>query len=86
MRDLAIGALAGLAGGAALCVLLARALENVGAVNAITTGVSIGLIAATGIAAAFLPALRHHARASGRRVTKLRGGAAAPPSLPPARA
>jgi ABC-type antimicrobial peptide transport system permease subunit len=41
-----------------LCVLLARSLENVGAVNAITTGVSIGLIAATGLAAAFLPALR----------------------------
>ena len=58
MRDLAIGAIAGLAGGAALCVLLARSLENVGAVNAITTGVSIGLIAATGLAAAFLPALR----------------------------
>jgi putative ABC transport system permease protein len=58
MRDLAFGAIAGLAGGAALCVLLARSLENVGAVNAITTGVSIGLIAATGLAAAFLPALR----------------------------
>ena len=57
IRDLAIGALAGLAGGAALCVVLARVLENVGAVNAITTGVSIGLVAVTGIAAALLPAL-----------------------------
>lgn len=58
VRDLAIGAIAGLAGGAALCVLLARSLENVGAVNAMTTGVSVALIAATGLAAAFLPALR----------------------------
>jgi hypothetical protein len=58
MRDVAIGALAGLAGGAALCALLARSLENVGAVTALTTGISLGLIAATGIAAALLPALR----------------------------
>jgi len=58
MRDVAIGSVAGLAGGAALCVLLARSLENVGTVNAITTGVSIGLVAATAIAAAFLPAWR----------------------------
>jgi putative ABC transport system permease protein len=58
MRDLAIGAVAGVAGGTALCLLLARAMENVGAVDALTTGVSIGLIAATGLAAAFLPALR----------------------------
>jgi putative ABC transport system permease protein len=58
MSDLAIGSAAGLAGGAALCVLLARAMENVGAVDAITTGVSIGVIAATGIAAAILPAMR----------------------------
>jgi predicted permease len=56
-RDLAIGILAGLAGGAALCVLLARSMENVGAVDAITTGVSIGLLAATGLGAAFLPAM-----------------------------
>ncbi len=58
MRDLAIGAIAGLAGGTAMCLLLARSLEHVGAVNTITTGVSIGLIAAIGIAAAFLPAMR----------------------------
>lgn len=58
MRDLVIGAVVGLAGGAALCVLLARSLENVGALNAVTTGVSIGLIAATGMAAAWLPAMR----------------------------
>jgi predicted permease len=58
MSDLAIGSVAGLAGGAALCVLLARAMENVGAVDAMTTGASVGVIAATGIAAAVLPALR----------------------------
>jgi predicted permease len=58
MSDLAIGSVAGLAGGAALCALLARAMENVGAVDAITTAVSIGVMAATGIAAAFLPAMR----------------------------
>ena len=58
MRDLGIGTIAGLAGGVALSVLLARSLENVAAVNVITSGASIGLIAATGLAAAFLPALR----------------------------
>ena len=71
MRDLAIGAIAGLAGGAALCVLLARSLENVGAVNAITTGVSIGLIAATGTRRRVPAGAAHHARASGRGATKL---------------
>lgn len=33
-------------------------MENVGAVDASTTGVSVALIAAAGIVAAFLPALR----------------------------
>jgi ABC-type antimicrobial peptide transport system permease subunit len=58
LRDLALGGSAGLACGAALCILLTRSLENVGTVNAITTGVAALLIAATGLAAAFLPALR----------------------------
>ena len=57
-RDLAIGAIAGLAGGAALCTVLARSLENVGAVDVITTSVAIGLMAIAGLAAACLPALR----------------------------
>jgi putative ABC transport system permease protein len=57
-RDLGLGAAAGLAGGTALCILLAQSLEHIGAVNAITTGASIGVIAAVGIAAASLPALR----------------------------
>ena len=47
-----------LAAGAALCALLANSLEHIAAVDAITTGVSIGVIAAVGIAAASLPALR----------------------------
>jgi putative ABC transport system permease protein len=57
-RDLAVGAAVGLAGGVALCVTLAHAMQNVGAVNAMTTGLSIGLIALTGVAAAWLPAMR----------------------------
>ena len=44
-RDLALGAVAGLAGGAALCALLARSMENIGSVDAMTTGVAIGSIA-----------------------------------------
>lgn len=58
IRDLAIGAFAGLAGGIALGGLLAHSLENVGQVDAITTGASIAIIAIVGIAAALLPALR----------------------------
>ncbi|HEX8030797.1 MAG TPA: ABC transporter permease, partial [Vicinamibacterales bacterium] len=38
-RDLAIGTIAGLAGGAVLCVLLARSIENVATVDAFTTGI-----------------------------------------------
>jgi hypothetical protein len=57
-RDLALGAVAGLAGGAALCGVLGTSMENIGAVDALTTGVSIGLIALVGMAAACLPALR----------------------------
>ena len=58
IRNLAIGAAAGLAVGAILCALLARSLETVGTVDAITTGVSIAVIGAVGITAAFVPALR----------------------------
>jgi putative ABC transport system permease protein len=58
VRDLALGAAAGLAGGAALCAILRSSMENIGNVNALTTGVAMGLIAAVGIAAASLPALR----------------------------
>jgi putative ABC transport system permease protein len=57
-RDLAIGALAGLAGGAALCALLARSLEHVGSVDVFTTTIAVGLIAIVGLAAACLPAMR----------------------------
>jgi ABC-type antimicrobial peptide transport system permease subunit len=57
-RDLALGAIAGLAGGAALCALLARSMENVGTINVLNTGLAIGLISIVGIAAACLPALQ----------------------------
>jgi putative ABC transport system permease protein len=58
MRDLAIGAVAGFAAGAVLCALLERSMENVGTVDAMTTGVSIGLIVVAGVGAALLPAMR----------------------------
>ena len=58
MRDVAIGSAAGLAAGAALCGVLARSLENVGALNAVTTGTALGLVAVAGVASALLPALR----------------------------
>jgi ABC-type antimicrobial peptide transport system permease subunit len=58
IRDLSIGIIAGVAGGAAACGLLARTLENVAAVDASTTAISIAIIVSTGVAAALLPALR----------------------------
>ena len=58
MRDLAIGGVIGLAGGAALCAVLARSLGNVGSVDGLTTGISLAVIGVVGIAAAFVPALR----------------------------
>jgi ABC-type antimicrobial peptide transport system permease subunit len=58
IRDLAIGAVAGLAGGAALCVLLAGSLENVAPVDAITTVIPVTIIGTVGLAAALVPALR----------------------------
>ena len=57
-RDLAIGAAAGVIAGVALCATLARSMEHIGAVGAITTGAAIGVIAGVGAAAALLPALR----------------------------
>ena len=57
-RDLALGTGAGLAGGAALCVVLRRSMEHIGTVDALATGMAAGLIAVVGIAAACLPALR----------------------------
>ncbi len=58
IHDLSIGVVAGLAGGAAACGLLARTLENVAPVDAITTAVAIAIVVSTGVAAALLPALR----------------------------
>ena len=57
-RDLAVGIVAGVAGGIATCALLASVLENVAAVDLNTTGWSIAIIVFAGLAAALLPALR----------------------------
>jgi putative ABC transport system permease protein len=57
-RDLALGAVAGVAGGIAACALLASLLENVAAVDATAAGMSIAIIVSVGLAAALLPALR----------------------------
>ena len=57
-RDLLIGAVAGIAGGATLCALLARTLDNVGNASVPTTIAAIAVLAAVGFGAAFLPALR----------------------------
>ena len=58
IRDLSIGVVAGVAAGAAACGLLARSLENVAPVDAITTGIALVIIVSAGVAAAFVPALR----------------------------
>ncbi len=57
-RDLTIGVAVGIAGGIALSTLLARLLENVAAVDALTSGASILLVLAVGVGAAVVPALR----------------------------
>lgn len=57
-RDLSIGVTTGLAAGWAACALLARTLENVAALDGITIAAAVGIIAATGVGAALLPALR----------------------------
>ena len=58
IRDLSIGVVAGVVAGAAACGLLARSLENVAPVDAVTTGIALVIIVSAGVAAAFLPALR----------------------------
>jgi hypothetical protein len=58
MRDLAIGAAAGLAGGMAAAAFLARWLPNVGRVDVVTTAFTVATIAAVGLVAAFVPAVR----------------------------
>jgi ABC-type antimicrobial peptide transport system permease subunit len=58
LRDVAFGAAAGLAGGVAFAVLLARWLQNVAPVEVMTTAIAIAIIAAVGVAAAIVPALR----------------------------
>ena len=58
IRDVTIGIVIGVVGGSALCALLARSLDNVAAVDVLTTGSAIAIIAAVGLAAAWVPALR----------------------------
>jgi predicted permease len=58
LRDVALGAGAGLPGGVALAVLLARTLQNVAPVDTMTTAIAIGVIAIVALAAAMVPALR----------------------------
>jgi hypothetical protein len=57
IRDLSIGVAIGVAAGLAACGLLARSLENVAPVDAITTGIAIAIIVLAGVTAAFLPSL-----------------------------
>ena len=58
IRDVAVGAAVGLAGGVALAILLARWLQNIAPVEIATTAVAMAIIAAAGLAAALVPALR----------------------------
>jgi len=58
MRDLAIGAGVGLAGGVVLCSLIAHWLDNVGRISSTTTAFAVATIAAVGVVAAVVPALR----------------------------
>lgn len=58
LRDLAAGSAAGLTIGAALCALLAHVLADVGAVDAVTAGLSAAIMTAVGVGAALVPALR----------------------------
>jgi ABC-type antimicrobial peptide transport system permease subunit len=57
-RDLFVGAIVGVVGGAALCAILARTLGNVGAANLVTTVAALTVLAAVGLSAALLPALK----------------------------
>lgn len=56
-RDLATGAVAGMAGGVMLCELLSRALENVAATDVATAALTCALVGAAGVVASLLPAL-----------------------------
>ena len=58
LRDVAIGAAVGLAGGVASSVLLAGWLDNVASMDATTSAIAVGIIATVGLAAAIVPALR----------------------------
>jgi ABC-type antimicrobial peptide transport system permease subunit len=58
LRDMALGAGAGLACGVAFAILLARSLQNVAPVDVATAATAVAIIATVGLAAAIVPALR----------------------------
>ena len=58
LRDVALGAGGGLAGGVALAILLAGSLQNVAPVDVTTAAIAVAIVAAVGLAAAIVPALR----------------------------
>ena len=58
LRDVFLGVGAGLAGGVALAILLARSLQNVAPVEVTTTAIAVVTIAVVALAAALVPALR----------------------------
>jgi putative ABC transport system permease protein len=58
IRDLVIGAAAGIAAGLALSALLVRVLDNVTPIDAAMAGAAAGVIVAVGVVAACLPAVR----------------------------
>lgn len=58
MRDLGAGVIAGLIGGAALCVWLASQMTHVGQITMLTTVTLVTVIGLTGLLAALVPALR----------------------------
>ena len=58
LKDVAGGAIAGLAGGLLLCTMLSRLVANVGTASAMTTAASVAVLLVAALAAAAIPALR----------------------------
>jgi predicted permease len=58
LRDVAVGAVAGVAAGVLLCRVLGRVVEHVGSANAGTTAASVTVLMVAAFAAALVPAMR----------------------------
>ena len=58
LRDVALGAVAGVAAGVLLCRVLGRVVEHVGSANAGTTAASVTVLMVAAFAAALVPAMR----------------------------